>query len=212
MITGARTSRQYRYNTRMTLYELLLFIHILATVIWIGAGFFSLVLAISYDRDSDESAIRRFLVDQERLALRLFVPSSLVVVLMGIALVIESDAWGFDQLWIVLGLIGYATTFATGLFLLKPQSERIGAAMEREGGRLTPQLRTDIRKLMVKARVDQVVLAVVIFDMVAKPTGDDVGVLVLMAAVVVAGIAYIVARLRAIDAEAQGAPAAAVTG
>jgi Predicted integral membrane protein (DUF2269) len=193
----------------MTLYELLLFVHVMATVVWIGAGFFSLVLAIGYDRDSDESAIRRFLVDQERLALRLFVPSSLIVVLMGIALVIESDAWSFDQLWIVLGLIGYAATFATGLFYIKPASERIGAAMEREGGRLTPQLRTEIRKLMVKARVDQVVLAVVIFDMVAKPTGDDVGVLIAMAAVVVAGLGYIVARLKAIDAEAQSTPATA---
>jgi hypothetical protein len=192
----------------MTLYELLLFVHITATVVWVGAGFLSLVLAISYDRDSDESAFQRFLTDQEWLALRLFVPSSLVVVLMGIALVIESDAWGFDQLWIVIGLLGYAATFATGLFLIKPESERIGAEMAREG-RLTPRLRLDIRKLMVKARVDQVVLMLVIFDMVVKPTGDDVGVLIVMVAVLVAGLAYIVARLRAIDAETQGAPARA---
>jgi uncharacterized membrane protein len=192
----------------MTLYELLLFVHIAATVVWVGAGFLSLVLAISYDREGDESAIQRFLADQERLALRLFVPSSLVVLLMGIALVIESDAWGFDQLWIVIGLLGYAATFATGLFLIKPESERIGAEMAREG-RLTPQLRLDIRKLMVKARVDQVVLMLVIFDMVVKPTGDDVGVLIVMVAVLVAGLAYIVARLRAIETEAQGAPARA---
>ena len=190
----------------MTLYELLLFVHIAATVIWIGAGFLSLVLAISYDRDSDENAIQRFLVDQERLALKLFVPSSLVVVLMGIALVIESDAWAFDQLWIVIGLLGYAATFATGLFLIKPESERIGAEMGREG-RLTPQLRLDIRKLMVKARVDQVVLLLVIFDMVVKPTGDDVGVLVAMAAVLVGGLAYILTRLKAIDSEGLPAPA-----
>jgi hypothetical protein len=211
MITGARTSRQYRYNTRMTLYELLLFIHILATVIWLGAGFLSLVLAIGYDQDGDDGAMRRFLGDQDRLATRLFIPASLVTVIMGIALVIESEAWSFDQLWIVLGLLGFAATFLTGLLMIKPANEKIGAGMAREG-RLTPQLRTDIRKLMVKARVDQVVLAVVIFDMVTKPTGDDVGVLIAMAAVVVAGVAYIVARLRAIDAETQGAPAAAATG
>jgi hypothetical protein len=193
----------------MTLYELLLFIHILATIVWLGAGFLSLVLAIWYDRESDEGAIRRFLVDQERLAPRLFVPSSLVVVLMGIALVIESEAWGFDQLWIVLGLMGFAATFVTGLFLIKPESEQIGAAVEREGGRLNPRLRADIRKLIVKARVDQIVLAVVIFDMVAKPTGDDVGVLIAMASVVLLGVGYIAARVRAIDAEAQTAPATA---
>lgn len=191
----------------MTLYELLLFIHIFATVVWVGAGLLSLVLAISYDRESDEGAIRRFLVDQERLAPRLFIPASLTVVVMGIALVIESDAWGFDQLWIVLGLLGFAATFVTGLFMLKPESERIGAAMEREGGRLTPELRVAIRKLIVKARVDQVVLALVIFNMVVKPTGDDPAVLIAMALVLVAGTGYIAARLRAIDTEARAAPA-----
>jgi uncharacterized membrane protein len=193
----------------MTLYEFLLFVHIAATVVWVGAGLCSLVLAIGYDRDGDEPAIRRFLADQERLATRLFIPASLTVVIFGIALVIESDAWSFDQLWIVLGLVGFAATFVTGLFMIKPASERIGAAMEREGGRLTPELRTDIRKLIVMARLDYVTLFLVIADMVIKPIGDDVGVLIGMAAILIAGIAYIVIRVRALDAEVQPAPSAA---
>jgi uncharacterized membrane protein len=193
----------------MTLYEFLLFVHIPATVVWVGAGLCSLVLAIGYDRDSDEPAIRRFLADQERLATRLFIPASLTVVIFGIALVIESDAWSFDQLWIVLGLVGFAATFVTGLFMIKPASERIGAAMEREGGRLTPELRTDIRKLIVMARLDYVTLFLVIADMVIKPIGDDVGVLIGMAAILIAGIADIVIRVRALDAEVQPAPSAA---
>ena len=194
----------------MTLYEFLLFIHISATVVWVGAGLCSLVLAIGYDRDGDEPAIRRFLADQERLATRLFIPASLTVVIFGIALVIESDAWTFEYLWIVLGLVGFAATFVTGLFMIKPASERIGAAMEREGGRLTPELRTDIRKLIVMARLDYVVLFLVIADMVIKPTGDDAGVLIGMAVILVAGIAYILSRLRALDAEREApAPSAA---
>jgi uncharacterized membrane protein len=193
----------------MTLYEFLLFVHIAATVVWVGAGLCSLVLAIGYDRDGDEPAIRRFLADQERLATRLFIPASLTVVIFGIALVIESAAWSFDQLWIVLGLVGFAATFVTGLFMIKPASERIGAAMERERGRLTPELRTDIRKLIVMARIDYVVLFLVIADMVIKPTGDDASVLIGMAAILIAGIAYIVSRLRALDAQAQPAPSAA---
>jgi hypothetical protein len=189
----------------MTLYEFLLFIHVAATVVWVGAGLCSLVLATGYDRDGDEPAIRRFLADQERLATRLFIPASLTVVIFGIALVIESDAWTFDYLWIVLGLVGFAATFVTGLFMIKPASERIGAAMEREGGRLTPALRTDVRKLIVMARLDYVVLFLVIADMVIKPTGDDVAVLLVMALIAVAGVAYIVMGLRALDQKAQPA-------
>ena len=193
----------------MTLYEFLLFIHIAATVVWVGAGLCSLVLAAGYDRDGDEPAIRRFLADQERLATRLFIPASLTVVIFGIALVIESDAWSFEYLWIVLGLVGFAATFVTGLFMIKPASERIGAGMEREGGRLTPKLRTDIRKLIVMARLDYVVLFLVIADMVFKPTGEDTAVLIGMGAILIAGVAYIVSRVRALDAEAQPAPSAA---
>ena len=204
------TGRSIDYKCPMTLYEFLLFIHISATVVWVGAGLCSLVLAIGYDRDGDEPAIRRFLADQERLATRLFIPASLTVVVFGIALVIESDAWTFEYLWIVLGLVGFAATFVTGLFMIKPASERIGAAMEREGGRLTPELRTDIRKLIVMARLDYVVLFLVIADMVIKPTGDDAGVLIGMAVILVAGIAFILSRLRALDAEREtAAPSAA---
>jgi len=194
----------------MTLYEFLLFIHVAATVVWVGAGLLSLVLAIGYDTDGDEPAIRRFLADQERLATRLFIPASLTVVIFGIALVIESDAWTFGYLWIVLGLVGFAATFVTGLFLIKPASERIGAAMEREGGRLTPALRTDVRKLIVMARLDYVVLFLVIADMVIKPTGDDAAVLIVMALIALAGVGYIVTRLRALDQPGQ--PAAQTSG
>ena len=194
----------------MTLYEFLLFVHISATVVWVGAGLCSLVLAIGYDRDGDEPAIRRFLADQERLATRLFIPASLTVVVFGIALVIESDAWTFGYLWIVLGLVGFAATFVTGLFMIKPASERIGAAMEREGGRLTPPLRIDIRKLIVMARLDYVVLFLVIADMVLKPTGDDATLLIVMALIALAGVAYVVMGVRALQAqaEAQAQPAA----
>ena len=66
---------------------------------------------------------------------------------------IESEAWSFDQLWIVLGLVGFATTFCTGLFLLKPTTDRIAAQMERDGG-MTPQTLIDVKKLLVKARSD----------------------------------------------------------
>ena len=94
--------------------------------------------------------------------------------------------------------------------MIKPASERIGAAMEREGGRLTPELRTDIRKLIVMARLDYVVLFLVIADMVIKPTGDDAAVLIGMAVILIAGIAFILSRLRALDAERETpAPSAA---
>ena len=192
----------------MTLYEFLLFIHVAATVVWVGSGFLLIVLALGYDRDGDDAATERLLKDNERLATTLFIPSSLIVVLMGIALVIESDAWAFDQLWIVIGLAGFATTFLTGLLLLKPTGDRIAAQMQRDGG-MTPETLVEVRKLLVRARTDTVVMFLVIADMVLKPTGDDVGVLIGMAVILIAGVAYVVSRVRAIDEEQRPAAAPA---
>jgi uncharacterized membrane protein len=192
----------------MTLYEFLLFLHIVATVVWVGSAFFGMVLAALYDRDADDAATERLLKDQAFLATRLFIPASLSVVLLGIALVIESDAWSFDQLWIVLGLLGFATTFLTGLLVLKPVGDRIAAQTQRDGG-LTPSTLVDVQKLLIKARSDYVVLFLVIADMVIKPTGDDVGVLVGMALIALAGLAYIVVSLRAVESGEQPVTAAA---
>jgi hypothetical protein len=47
-----------------------------------------------------------------------------------------------------------------------------------------------------------VTFALVVLDMVVKPTGDDGGVLIAMALILAAGIAYILVSLRAIDARA----------
>ncbi|MEA2406163.1 MAG: hypothetical protein QOE69_282 [Thermoleophilaceae bacterium] len=188
----------------MTLYEFLLFIHVAATIIWIGAGFYGLILGTGYDRDGDAAAMERLLKDQERHATRLFIPASLVTVLMGIALVIESDAWSFDYLWITLGLLGFATSFCTGLFLLKPTGDRIGQQLEREG--MTPRTLVEVEKLLVKTRVDYIVLFIVVADMVIKPTGDDVAVLIGMALIAIAGLAYILTSLRAIDERSKAAP------
>ena len=50
--------------------------------------------------------------------------------------------------------------------------------------------------------------ALVVFDMVAKPTGDEAAPLVAMALILAAGVAYIVVSVRAIDAR-QPAPTTA---
>jgi hypothetical protein len=208
MITGALTGRSIDYNRGMTMYEFLLFVHVAATIMWIGTGLGMLILASRYDKDGDDVAIQRLLKDNEWLATHLFIPASLTVVAFGIALVIESDAWTFDYLWIVLGLVGFATTFVTGLFLLKPAGDRIHAQIERDGG-MTPQTLLDVKRLLVKARSDYVVLFLVVADMIIKPTGDDVVVLIVMGLFALAGVAYIMVSLRALDARAQQQPAPA---
>jgi uncharacterized membrane protein len=181
----------------MTWYEFLLFVHIAAAVCWIGAGFLLMVLALRAERTDDEVTLKHLLDWNAWLATHLFIPASLIVVAAGIWLTIDGP-WEFDQLWITLGLIGYLSTFVTGVAILRPRGDRIAEAVERDGGRLTPASLADTRRLLALARIDYVTLFLVIAIMVIKPTGDDTGVLIGMAAIWVLGLAYSITRHQAV--------------
>src|SRR5687768_9783131 len=71
-------------------------------------------------------------------------------------------------------------------------------AVGRDGGRLTPASLADTRRLLALARIDYVTLFLVIAIMVIKPTGDDTGVLIGMAAIWVLGLAYSISRHQAV--------------
>lgn len=190
----------------MTWYELLLFLHIVAAIVWLGSGLFLQILATRAERANDAEGLRRVAADSAALSEKLFIPASLATLIFGVLLVIDGP-WTFDTLWIVLGLVGYLGTFLTGVLVMKPGSENLAALMEREGMSVPAEI--EIRKLLTKARVDTIVLYLVVAVMALKPTGDDVGILVALAAIVVAGLGYVALRLRQIDESAvHSAPAA----
>jgi uncharacterized membrane protein len=183
----------------MDRYELFLFVHIVAAIIWLGAGLLIQVQALRAERARDDEGLRRIAEDSVQLSNILFIPASLTVLVFGLLMVIDGP-WSFGFLWVSLGLVGYLATFLTGVLLMKPGAEKISALIERDGG-VSPQATIETRKLLAKGRIDTVVLYLVVAIMVLKPAGDDVGVLAVMAAVVLLGLLYTVSAVRGIDAE-----------
>jgi uncharacterized membrane protein len=184
----------------VTLYEVLLFLHISFVILWVGSGVLFHILAFMANRTNDEAAIKKIVEDVAALGNTFYVPSSLLTLASGIWLTIEGP-WSFDMLWVTLGLVGFAITFATGLFWLKPQSERVAKLLEQAGG-MTPEAYAEARRLMTFGRLDYVVLFLVVFDMAVKPIGDDVGTIVFMAVVLVTGALFFGAQARAIETPA----------
>jgi uncharacterized membrane protein len=178
----------------MSRYELLLFLHIAFAILWLGAGTCLILLGMRADASRDTVRIKQIVEDAEWVANRLIIPSSLAVLGLGIALVVEGP-WGFDMLWVVLGLLGFAATFVTGFFFLTPQTKRIAVTMERDGG-MSPAAVQQVRRLFLISRIDLVVLFAVVADMALKPTADDIGTLVLMVVAIAAATAYSLWRFR----------------
>ncbi len=180
---------------RVSYYEVLLALHIAGVVVWVGGGTALTILGSRFAHVGDATALKGLFEQAGWLSSRVFTPVSLLVLVFGILLVIEGP-WSFDQLWVVLGLAGFAATLVTGAFLLLPRAAAINELIAREDG-ISAEAAAAIRELFLLTRIDYAVLFVVVLDMALKPTGEDVWTLVAMAAVLVVAAALVVRGLRA---------------
>lgn len=148
-------------------YALFKFVHVSFAVVWVGGGMLLTILAIVAERQSDPMEIVLVARQAALVGEKLFAPAGLVVFLMGVAMMLNTN-WGWGKFWIVAGLIGYATTFVTGVAVLSPLAKKIKASAEENGptDALTLAL---ISRILLIARVDVAVLMLVIADMVTKP-------------------------------------------
>jgi len=137
----------------------------------------ALVIATTSYQDPDLRQLRAPARDADELATiarqaafageRIFAPAGAVVFLMGIAMMTHTD-WGWGKFWVVVGLLGYVSTFTTGVAVLSPMARRINALVEEKGA-TAPETQAAIRKTLLIARFDVAVLLIVIADMVTKP-------------------------------------------
>lgn len=173
-------------------YEILLFLHVATAIVWLGGAMVIQFFAFRAERATDPLEMQRVASDAEWLAVRLFVPASLAVLVFGILLVLDGP-WSFDQLWIVLGLAGYAISFLVGILFLEPEGKRIGAAMAAGDKERAGWL---IRRINAVSRLELTVLYLVVAAMVLKPTGEDTGTLLLFAVALLVALALWGPRLR----------------
>ena len=176
----------------MSYYEVLLFLHIAAAAVWLGSGFFLQMLVFRADKTGDAPLLQGMASNSAWLAQRIFIPASLAVLVVGILLTIEGP-WSFGELWIVLGLAGYAFSFLTGIGFIEPEGKRIAAAMEAGD---SDRARLHISRINTVSRIELVVLYLVLGTMALKPTGDDTATIVVAAGVLLAALAYWAPKLR----------------
>jgi uncharacterized membrane protein len=187
-------------------YELLLSLHIVAAIIWLGAAFMLDLLVYRAEKARDRARELSMYADMEWLANRVFIPSALAVLLFGVLLVIAGP-WTFGSLWIILGLTGYGASFLVGVLYFKPEGERIGSLVERHGLH-HPELDRRLHRVGVVSRMEIGILFLVVGVMAVKPTVNDVWTLAIGAAVVVAVFALGGRALLREPAGAVEAPAA----
>lgn len=151
----------------VTGYEALLFVHIVAAVVWVGGGAATQLYAIRAISSSDPRRIAGFAKDVEWVGMRVFMPASLVVLGAGFGLVAKGD-WSLGSFWVAFGLGVMAASALTGMLFLGPESGRIGKLIDAHGAD-DPAVLARIRRIFVVSRIELVLLVAVVIDMVIKP-------------------------------------------
>lgn len=149
-------------------YDTLKFVHVLAAIVWVGSGIFVQFEATKLRRANDPLRLAAFAKDIAFWGTRLFMPSSLIVLLVGISLVLYSPGIGVSDTWVWLGLVGYGATFVTGAFFIGPTARKL-AEMSEKLPPDDPTLQAAMARIFAISRIDQVVLILVVADMVFKP-------------------------------------------
>jgi uncharacterized membrane protein len=164
----------------MDWYAIFKFLHVAAAVCWVGGGvvlmFQGLLAARAHDRAAQMTVVKQ----TAGLSMNWFIPASMATLIFGIVTATLGSSW--SDAWVILGLVGFAATFATGFFGIRPLAESIAKAEAegKDGGSYGG-------KMLQIAKFDYVMLFTVIADMVLKPQWSDVVLLVVMAVLLVVG-------------------------
>ena len=149
------------------LYRILLFIHVAGVIMWVGAGTVFQLLAERATAQNDENRMRMLLTLGDTFGKAYFGVLTGVVLLSGMLMVFVGD-WGFDQVFILGGLVGIVASGALGGTVIGPTSERLQQRVG-DGQPLDAEAVADIARIRNVGRIDLVIMTLVVFLMTYKP-------------------------------------------
>ena len=142
-------------------------IHVFFAIIWLGGGTAITISAWRANRAKDIAQLLQIGKQAEWLGTRIFTPSSLIVLAMGIVLMHKVN-WGYGHFWTLFGLVGWCVSFVVGAAFLGPQAGKLGKLMETHGPD-DPVVVARLDRVINVARADVVLVLLIAVDMVAKP-------------------------------------------
>jgi uncharacterized membrane protein len=147
-------------------YQLLVYLHILGGVTWVGGALYAQVLAIRVSRSDDPTELPRMAGHLAVLGLRVFMPASLIVIVTGVLMTLQQ--WSFGQLWIALAVALWVLSAALGAIYVGPRIGKVGAMFDAEGP-TSEAARALLGRMFLVSRLELLSFAVILALMVFKP-------------------------------------------
>jgi uncharacterized membrane protein len=153
----------------LTWYEWFKTGHVLAAVLWVGGGATLAIYAIMTQRQNTPAEMASLARKVALIGERLYTPLALIVLGFGFGLM-ENDQspWSYDQFFVIFALVGWGVSAATGALFLGPEAKKLGKLMPTRSPE-DPEVQYRIRRILLVARFDVILLLAIVFVMTAKP-------------------------------------------
>jgi uncharacterized membrane protein len=148
------------------MYQVLLYVHVVCAMIWVGGSFYVQLLAIRASRSDDPAELPRLGRHIEAIGTLVFVPAALLLFVSGAAM--TAQAWSFGRTWIAISVALWILSAVAGALYLAPRAKRAAELFETEGPTSVAARRLTQRLFLV-SRLELVSFAVIIALMVFKP-------------------------------------------
>src|SRR3954470_23261267 len=159
LIAGALLVVAIVFCSTTTWYTTFKAVHVSFAAIWIGGGFLLTFLALMAEHSRDPHEVAAVAKQAAMVGERLFSPAAAVTLAAGIAMMINTN-WGWEHFWIVFGLLGFLSTFVTGIAILSPRAKKVNELVQTVGP-TAPETQAAIREILLIARVDIAILLLV---------------------------------------------------
>ncbi len=148
----------------MTFRDALLILHIAGVGTWLGANVVQAVVPPAAAK-SGVAVLAGWYRLTGMLATRLYMPAAILILVTGVLLVLQSEAYGFGSLFVTIGLAMIVVGAILGMVVFGPGGERAASAVEAQDG---PAVRAAVSRLTTFGLVDTLLLLLTITVMVLK--------------------------------------------
>jgi uncharacterized membrane protein len=150
-----------------TLYNLFLFIHIVAVVVWLGGLTALVILDLKLAAERDAAGIVAVSRAGEFFGQAVVGPAAGVTLLAGIGMVVDGHK-SFGTLWILWGICGLAASMLLGVTLIRQTRKRLDEAPQ-DGGDTRAGIESLRRRMLALQALNLFLLFSVAWAMVFKP-------------------------------------------
>ena len=151
----------------ITTYKLLLAIHILAAVLWVGGGATLHVLGRIAQKSGDRERMNQFSKDAAFIGPRLYAPLSIILLVVGFPLV-KKAGYQMSDAFVSIGMAGWVISFLIGIVYYSRADKKREQIVSAEGVESDAFL-ASFKQVASVNMIELTILVLVVLVMALKP-------------------------------------------